>query len=240
MLAKDIMHREVISIAHDAPVQQAVALMVERRVSGLVVVDDAGEMVGMLTEGDLLRRAEIGTEPHYSKLLTFLRGPSREARDYLRTHARLVLDLMHTPVIAVNVDTGLEEVVAAMEKYKVRRLPVLAAGVPVGMISRADLLRALLPMLTRIEPPPACTDSELANSVVAALRAQSWAPPGVTVAAADGVITLSGVVTNPDEERAVTVLVQNVAGVKDVRNELAYVDVNTGISMTGLGEIGLG
>jgi len=194
MIASDIMHPGVISIAQDASVHDAVRLMVARRVSGLVVVDAKGAMVGMLTEGDLLHRVEIGTEHHYSKLLAFLRGPVREAQDYLRTHARRVSDLMHTPVVAVTKNTKLEELVELMEKHKVRRMPVLENGKPIGIISRADLLRALEPLLAPDDVVDPCDDAEL-------------------------------------EER----VIENVAGVTAVKNELTYVDVNTGISMTGLG-----
>lgn len=235
MLASDIMHNEVVSISVDARIHEAVRLMVAKRISGLVVVDGSGAMVGMLTEADLLRRAEIGTGHRYSKLLNFLRGPVREAEDYLRTHARVVRDLMHTPVVAVSKATSLEELVALMEKHRVRRLPVLENGKPVGVIARADLLRALEPLLAPDDEQFLCPDCDLETAVIAALRAQGWTPPGVSVAAKDGVVTLYGVVSDPREERAVTVLVENVPGVKAVKNQLAYVDVNTGISMTGLG-----
>jgi len=235
MLASDIMHQAVVSIPQDAELHDAVRLMVARRLSGLVVVDDAGKMVGMLTEADLLRRTEIGTEHRYSKLVAFLRGPGREAEDYLRTHARHVRDVMHTPVLAVSKDSKLDDVVALMEKNKVRRVPVLEHGKPIGIISRADLLRALEPLLAPDDEISPCTDAALAQSVIDALGAQPWVPPGLTVGAAGGVVTVYGVVSDPREERAVTVLVENVPGVKSVDAQLTYVDVNAGISLTGLG-----
>jgi len=235
MLASDIMHPEVVSIAEGDSVHDAVRLMIAKRISGLVVVDAAGAMVGMLTEGDLLRRAEIGTEHRYSKFLAFLRGPVREAEDYLRTHARRVADLMHTPVVAVTKSTKLEELVAVMEKHKIRRLPVLDHGKPVGIISRADLLRALEPLLAPDDAVEPCDDRELEGKVIAALGKQDWVPPGLTIAANCGSVTLYGVVSDPREERAVMVLVENLPGVTAVKNELTYVDVSTGISMTGLG-----
>jgi CBS domain-containing protein len=235
MQASDIMHHEVISIGQDSSVYAAVRLMVAKRVSGLVVVDEHGVMVGMLTEANLLHRAEIGTEHHYSKLIAFLRGPVREAEDYLRTHARKVSDLMRTPVVAVTKATKLEEVVETMEKHKVRRIPVLEHGKPVGIISRADLLKALEPMLAPDDVVGSYTDPQLEEAVISALADQPWVPPGLSIAAEAGVITLYGVVSDPREERAVVVLVENTPGVKGVKNQLAYVDVNTGISMTGLG-----
>ncbi len=235
MLARDIMHPAVVSITQDASIHDAVRLMVARRISGLVVVDKDGKMVGMLTEADVLRRAEIGTEPHHSKLIAFLRGPAREAGDYLRTHARQVSDLMHTPVVAVTLRATLDEIVASMEKHKVRRLPVLDHGKPVGIISRADLLRALEPLLAPDDEVVAASDRDLETAVLHALRAQAWVPPGLAVSAKAGVITVSGVVSDPREERAVIVLVENVPGVASVKNELIYVDVNTGMTFSGLG-----
>ena len=234
MLARDIMHQAVISIPQTATVHDAVRLMVARRISGLVVVDQHGKLVGMLTESDLLRRAEIGTEPHHSKLVACLRGPGREAEDYLRTHAQLVSDLMHSPVTAVSPDATLDEIVGAMEKHKVRRVPVVEKGVPVGIISRADLLRALEPMLAPDDEVRASTDQELEDAVIAELRAQPWVPPGLAVAARSAIVTISGVVSDPREERAVLVLVQSVPGVRGVRNELVYVDVNTGMTFSGM------
>jgi len=235
MIASDIMHPGVISITEDASVHDAVRLMVARRVSGLVVVDAKGAMVGMLTEADMLHRVEIGTEHRYSKLLTFLRGPVREAESYLRTHARRVSDLMHTPVVAVTQNTELEDLVELMEKHNIRRMPVLDDGKPVGIISRADLLRALEPLLAPDDEVEPCSDTDLEEKVMAALQEQVWVPPGLSVAVAAGKVTLYGVVSDPREERAVIVLVENVCGVTEVKNDLTYVDVNTGISMTGLG-----
>ena len=108
-------------------------------------------------------------------------------------------------------------------------------GKPIGIISRADLLRALEPLLAPDDEISPCTDAALAQSVIDALGAQPWVPPGLTVGAAGGVVTVYGVVSDPREERAVTVLVENVPGVKSVDAQLTYVDVNAGISLTGLG-----
>lgn len=235
MRASDIMHRAVIVIAQDATIYQAARLMSAHRISGLVVVDNAGTAVGMLTESDLLRRAELGTEPRHSALLAFLRGPAREAADYLRTHARIVADVMHKPVLAVRPDASLDEVVAVMEKNKIRRLPVVEDGKPVGVISRADLLAALEPLLAAGDEAANLTDSDIQAALIKALNQQPWVPPGLSVDVRNGVATIYGVVSDPREERAVEVLAENVTGVKSVRNQLTFVDVNSGMAITGLG-----
>src|SRR6185312_5677226 len=124
MIDADVMTRHVISVAPDASVEEAARLMLSRGISGLFVVDKAGELAGVVTEGDLLRRDEIGTEADHPWWLRLLISPSRQAADFVRAHGRYVKDVMNPDVLTVPDDATLEEVVAAMEKNRVKRLPV--------------------------------------------------------------------------------------------------------------------
>ena len=143
MKTSDVMTRAVVTIAPNATIQDAIRLMLGQRISGLPVVDAEGKLIGILTEGDLLRRAETGTEWHRPAWLNFLRGPARVADDFVRTHGRYVDELMTRVIRTVDEETPLDQVVETMEKQRIKRLPVMKDGRMVGVVSRSDLLRAL-------------------------------------------------------------------------------------------------
>ena len=143
MIASDVMTRNVISVSPDATVADAVELMLERGISGLFVVDASGTLAGIVTEGDLLRRDELGTERRRSWWLRLIASPGRQAADFTRTHGRKVTDVMTRDVLSVNANAPLEDIVALMEEHRIKRVPVLDGDHVVGVVSRADLLRAL-------------------------------------------------------------------------------------------------
>ena len=223
MKTSDVMTRSVVTIQPNAGLLDAIRLMLGQRISGLPVVDANGVLVGMLTEGDLLRRAETGTVWQRPQWLEFLRGPGRQAEDFVRANGRRVEDVMSRDVQCVTEDTLLDEVVALMEKRHFKRLPVLRDGEVVGVISRADLLRALAEKLSRVGVGAAVSDEGLRAAVEAALRRQPWAARGmVTIVVTDGVVSLEGVVFDEAEQAAIRVAVETVPGVKSVRDNLAF------------------
>src|SRR5215475_7772574 len=143
MIASDVMTRNVISVPPEATIDDAVELMLERGISGLLVVDQAGTLVGIVTEGDLLRRDELGTGRRRSWWLRLIASPGRQAADFTRTHGRKVADVMTHDIVSVDAKAPLEEIVALMEEHRIKRVPVLDGDHVVGVVSRADLLRAL-------------------------------------------------------------------------------------------------
>ena len=143
MQVRDVMTRNVISINSDETVLKAAELMLQNRISGLPVVDATGSLVGVVTEGDFLRRGEIGTQRRRPKWLEFLVGPGRLASDYVHASGRKVEDVMSTEPLTVGEDDSLETVVELMERRRVKRLPVLRDGKMVGIVSRANLMYAL-------------------------------------------------------------------------------------------------
>jgi CBS domain-containing protein len=195
MKTSEIMTRDVVAIGPDTPVRDAIRLMLERRVSGLPVVDDAGKLTGILTEGDLLRRRETGTERQRRPWLEFLIGPGRLAEDYVKTHGRRVAEVMSHEVVTTTPDTPVGEIVRLMERQHVKRLPVLDGDVLVGIVSRADLMRAVAGILDHEETPPSGDDA-IRERVLAELeRARGWAPrSGVKVIVKDGVVELNGAI----------------------------------------------
>jgi CBS domain-containing protein len=143
MNAADVMTRRVISVPPDASIEDAVKLMLDRGISGLMVVDASGHLAGVVTEGDLLRRSELGTGRQRSWWLRLLVSPGRQAEDFTRAHGRKVSDVMTTEVVSVDADASLTDIVELMEKHRIKRVPVTQHDKVVGVCSRADLLRAL-------------------------------------------------------------------------------------------------
>lgn len=141
MQAGDVMTTWVATVAARATVREAARLMAERKISALPVLDDEDRMIGIVSEGDLLRRAELGTETAGSWWLVALAKDA--AADYRKTHGVTVSDVMTRRVVSVARTTPLREVAQLMQKHRVKRLPVLDAGRLVGVVSRADLVRSL-------------------------------------------------------------------------------------------------
>lgn len=228
MEARHVMTSPTITIGPDAPVRDAIKTMLLAHVSGLPVVDAEGQLVGLLSEGDLLRRAEIHTEKHRPKWLDFLLGPGRSAQDYVKSHSRRVADMMTAEPIAVDEATPLEEVVALMEKRRIKRVPVLRANRLVGIVTRSDLLRAFL-NATEAVPAASGGDADISQDLVTEIEQQKWAPPGsIHVAVKDGNVTLSGTIFDERERDAIRVCAENRPGVKSVVDQLVWVDPSTG------------
>jgi CBS domain-containing protein len=228
MIVADVMTRHVISVPPDATVEEAARLMLARGISGLFVVDKAGDLAGVVTEGDLLRRDEIGTERERPRWLRWLVSPSRQAADFTRAHGRHVRDVMTEDVIAVASTAPLEEVVATMERNRIKRLPVTEAGRVTGVVSRSDLLRALIGQI-RDAAPIETDDRTLRTTILDTLHAQSWAPATtLTVTVAKGVADIWGSVTNENERNAVRVVVENTPGVTKVHDHLVFIEPYSG------------
>jgi CBS-domain-containing membrane protein len=233
MNVADVMTRRVISVSPDASVEDAAKQMLERGISGLVVVDDKGDLAGVVTEGDLLRRDELGTERSRPWWLRLLVSPGRQALDFTRTHGRRVRDVMTETVVTIAADAPLEEVVELMEQHRIKRVPVTEGNRVVGVVSRADLLRALV-VSSRNDAPPATDDRSLRQAVLDAVDKQSWTPmTTLNVTVADGVVDLWGTITNEDERRAICVLAENTPGVKRVNDHLVFVEPYSGTVITG-------
>ncbi len=228
MIVADVMTRNCITIAPDATVEEAVNLMLSRHISGLFVVDKAGDLAGVITEGDLLRRDEIGTQHNRPWWLRMLVSPARQAQDFTRANGRHVRDVMTEDVLSVAQDAQLEDVVALMEKNRIKRLPVTAGGHVVGVVSRSDLLRALIGRVRTAEPL-ATDDRAIRTAILNALEAQSWAPmTTLNVTVSGAVADVWGTITNEEERRAIHVVVENTPGVKTVHDHLVYVEPYTG------------
>jgi len=233
LTAGDVMSRTVATIAADAALHDAIRLMLDRHVSGLPVVDDAGTPVGILTEGDLLRRVELGTEQHRSGWRSLILGPDRQASDYVATHSRVVRDVMTTAVLTVDVAAPLADVVTIMQAKRVKRVPVLFGHTLVGIVSRSDLLRKLIDCLPdKAATAGAQSDAAIHNEVLAEFRRQSWALNGIKVAVSGGVVDLDGIIFEISQRAAIRVAVENVPGVISMRDHTTWVEPYSGMTDT--------
>ena len=228
MKASDVMTQPVISICQDASLRDAVRLMLSSRISGLPVVDHKGKPVGMLSEGDLLRRAETGTERTRPRWIAFLAGPARLAEEYVHSHSRRVRDLMSTPLITVSQDAPLESVVSQMEEHRIKHVPVVDGDRLAGMITRANLMQALVHFSSGFAGPSP-SDADLRQRVLDELKGTAWGDKGyITVIVKDGVVHLHGIVTDARERDALRVAAENIPGVNAVMNRVEWCDVASG------------
>ena len=229
MKAIDVMTRDVVSIAPDASVLEAVRLMLQHKISGLPVTDAGGNLLGILTEGDFLRRAETGTERQRSRLIQFLLGPGRLAADYVHASGRKVSEVMTTQVCTVTEDAPLEQVVRLMEDHRIKRVPVMRGREVVGIVTRANLMRAVA-NLAAAEPPAVADDATIRERLLFILKRQSWAPSALLdVVVVDGVVKLSGEITDERERQALRVAAENIPGVKKVEDHLVWIEPHSGV-----------
>ena len=177
MLARDIMTTDVCALMPDTSVLEAAQLFVDRRIGGAPVLDDAGQVVGVVSEGDLMRRAELGTERVWSGWREFLAGKDMVAHEFVRSHAFKVGDIMSAPVWTAHEDMPLGEIAALFEKHRIRRLPVVRDGKMVGIVSRADLVRALLRTWSTAHPPLHADDEAIRNAILTQAAAARWGDP---------------------------------------------------------------
>ncbi len=224
MKAKDVMTTTVINVAPDASVLEALRLMLQHQISGLPVVDGNGDLVGIVTEGDFLRRAETGTERKRPRWLEFVVGPGTLARDYVRSHARRVNEVMTYDVETVTEEAQLGDIVNLMEKRRIKRVPVLRDGRLVGIVSRANLLRALASVAADIGPVLE-SDEAIRDKVRAELDRQSFGPGHlIDVVVRNGVVELWGTVVDPAQRDAARVAAETVPGVKAVKSHIVWVE----------------
>lgn len=229
MNASDVMTVRVVTIEPDATVQAAAKLMLERGVSALPVVDTSGRLIGIISEGDLVRRAETGTERESSWWLNFISGADQLAYDFVKAHGTKVSDVMTKEVVVAKPDTPLRDVARLLESHRIKRVPVVEEDLVIGVVSRANLLQALAsakPRQSTTQP----SDAELRDTIIDRLSEQPWSHPSLlNPIVTDGVVDLWGMVLTPTEQDAVRVLVEETPGVRGVNSHLSVRQIPSGI-----------
>jgi CBS domain-containing protein len=237
MQVQDVMTKHVISVEPTDTIARAIRLMLQERVSGLPVIDAAGTLVGIVTEGDFLRRAETGTQRRRPRWLEFLVGPGRMADEYVHTHARKVSEVMTVEPATVTEQTALADAVKLMEKRRIKRLPVMKGQKVIGIISRANLLHALASLAGEAKAD-STDDKTIRDRILAELENEKWAPTGMlSVVVRDGVVDIWGTITDERERQALIVAAENVPGVKRVNDHVAWIEPTSGVVFEPPGEL---
>ena len=229
MRASDVMTHTVVSATPDMTIRQVAKMFVDNGISGAPVLDTDGSIVGIISEGDLLRRSEIGTdETRRASWLDFW-SARHEARDYVKTHAAKVSDVMTTDVVTVQPDTPLGEVAGILEARHIKRVPVTERGHVVGIVSRANLVQALASVPDEPVSDATLSDAEIRAVLMGELAGRRWGFAGRNIVVTDGVVHLWGVFQSADAVDAVRVAAQNIPGVKRVEDHTEPYQMMPGI-----------
>lgn len=226
MRAIDVMTPAVLVAAPEMTVQAAAKVLAENHISGMPVVDAGGQVIGMISEGDLLHRTEIGTDAdaegqRRSWWLDFLASTRELASTYVKEHARTVRDVMSEKVVSVAEDTPLAEIANLLERRRIKRVPVMRDEKLIGIVSRSNLIRAL----ASVPPdalPVASSDQQIHDAIVRELNDHRWAQPSQNVIVTEGIVHLWGVIQSEEERRAICVAAESVPGVKEVKSHLEF------------------
>jgi CBS domain-containing protein len=228
MKARDIMTSPAISVGPDATVGEIAALLFERRISAVPVVED-GRLVGVVSEADLLHRHEIGTDgtAHSAPWWLRLFAADRSIEDYIKSHAPRARDVMTPEVVSVAPDTPAAEIADLLEARRVKRVPVVEAGRLAGMVSRSDLVAALAAAAGSKKRAAPMDDAAIRVQLLRELRQQSWWQPSHSfLTVADGTVIFTGTVDSAEERDAARIAAENIAGVRAVEdNRLVFRDL---------------
>jgi CBS domain-containing protein len=221
MLASDVMTGAAITIAPDATVADAARIMAEKGLSGLPVVGLSGQLVGIVTEGDLLRRKELGSETRRTWWARLFRDDKSLAGEFAKAHGRFVRQVMTRNVICVRHDTPIGRVAELLSTLDVKRLPVLKNGALVGVVSRRDVMRSLAKLAALEAQPQKASDDEIARSVLSRIdNAPFVAAIQVQLTITAGVVEVSGTVSSENQRQAVLAMLEDTPGVVRVIDRL--------------------
>jgi CBS domain-containing protein len=227
MRVRDVMTYGAIGVPDTATLAETIETLLRSHVSALLVFDAEHALAGILSEGDLLRRAELGTETKRAHWLEFLLSGGRLAESYAHSHGRRAGEVMTTKVVTIPEDADLSEAVDLMLKRNVKRLPVLRGESVVGVISRSDLLKGLLASLPKAGAPH--PDAEIKASIQAELDKLGWAPrASVRVEVANSVVTFEGAITDERMRSGLKVIAENTPGVTAVHDRMSWIEPNSG------------
>jgi CBS domain-containing protein len=223
MRARDLMTRSVVTVSPETGIRDIALTLLERRISAVPVVDGRNRVVGVVSEGDLLHRVETRTERHRSWWLEMVASTEDLAGDYVKSHGLSAKDVMTWPVISTTPDASLAEVATLLDRYRIKRVPVLDNGALIGIISRADLLRGLIG--TRPEAAASASaqdDARIRETLLKRLENEPWANiASMNILVTDGVVELWGFIGSEAERQAFCVAAQSTPGVRAVQDHLA-------------------
>ncbi|MEI7875185.1 MAG: CBS domain-containing protein [Alphaproteobacteria bacterium] len=219
MKAADVMVRDVVTVKADDSVADAIKLLADHDISALPVVNETGAVIGVISEADLMRREEIGTEKHRSRWLEAMTPGATMAGEFAKSHGRKVGEIMSDTVISAAEETPVGEIANLLEKHRIKRVPILRDGRLVGVVSRSNLIQALASSQVPASDDVR-SDRSIRLEVLDRLDDQKWTDFGSrNVIVRDGVVHLWGLVGSPEEQTALVALAEQVPGVKTVSDE---------------------
>jgi CBS domain-containing protein len=220
MKARDVMVSPVITVKPSSSVKEVAKIFVENRISAVPVVNDDGRIVGIVSESDLLHRAEAGTERRRSWWLNALTEDATLAAEFVKAHSRIVGDVMTRNVVTATPETPLHEIAALLEKKMINRVPIVANGDLVGIVSRANLIAAIASGRKELDVP--VSDTAIRDKLLATLNGQRWAHTSLlNVTVTDGVVDLWGAVASAQEKQAIRVAAESIPGVRAINDNMA-------------------
>lgn len=218
MRADDIMSVDVITVAPDAEITEVARTLIANHISAVPVVNEAGGVIGIVSEGDLMRRPESGTERHPSWWLTFLADTRERAQEFVKSHGQYTKDVMSPKVITVTPETPMEDIAEILEKNRIKRVPVVRDGKLVGIVSRANLLQGLVARRSRKAAD--VDDRAVRKAILTSLDDTGVRTELIDVVVNEGVVQLWGVVESDAELAAVRVAAESTEGTRSVENQV--------------------
>jgi CBS domain-containing protein len=220
MQAIGVMVRDVVTVHPETDVADAIKLLAERDISALPVVDAQGQLVGIISEADLIHRVEIGTEKHRRWLVESLTGSTTLAEDFAKSHGKKVGEIMTTKVVAATEGASLAEIAALFERHRIKRVPIVRDGRVVGVVSQSNLIQALASVVG-VATAGTDTDRGIRDEILSRLKQQDWTDFGSrNITVSGGVVHLWGLIDSDSERHALTALVEGVPGVSRVSDEM--------------------
>jgi CBS domain-containing protein len=230
MKATDVMVSNVITVDVDASIGEVAATLLNNHISGAPVVGRNGELVGIVSEGDLIRRPEIGTIKRHSWWLELLSNERAVATEYIKSHSRKVADVTTREVITAKPDTPLGDIAAMLERNRIKRVPIVEGDKLVGIVSRANILQALASATKKLPSLTTADDSELRKKVLSRLTAEQLRPTMLTATVQDGTVDLWGLVHSVEQKKAARLAAELTPGVRSVVDNIIVQRVGSGWS----------
>jgi CBS-domain-containing membrane protein len=230
MKATDVMVSNVITVDVNATVGDTAAILLNNHISGAPVVDEKGGLVGIVSEGDLMQRPEIGTARRRSWWLELISTKWASANEYIKSHSRKVADVMTRDVITAKPDTPLGDIAALLERNRIKRVPIVEGSKIVGLVSRANILQALASAAKKLPSLASPGDNELRKKVVSRMASEAWRPTMLTVTVQDGTVDLWGLVHSVEQKKAAQLAAETTPGVRAVVNNIIVQRVGSGWS----------
>jgi CBS domain-containing protein len=220
MQAAEVMETHVVSVRPDTPVSDVARTLLSHKISAVPVIGKDGNLAGIVSEGDLIRRVETGTERHRSWWLRQLTTNEKLALDYVKSHARHAGEIMTHPVVTASESTTLAEIADLFEKNNIKRVPITKNGKITGIVGRADLLRVLAE-LHETATPATADDAAIQKEIMRQLSAEPWfSSTMVEISVRDAAVKIDGLVNSHELREAIVVAAENVPGVRTINDRM--------------------